>query len=226
MGEIANGGENLFGNNENNLGINSAENQLFCQAAAQKLMIELDAEMQFLFLKIKNEVGKNLSNKETLRQILKQYEDISSKFSKIKSVREIQPPQPVQPVSAPQSPPQKSLPGENFPKNLRSARSARITRYIPAQQKRITLSQTQNHCAYPNCQRPPEILHHRDRFAVSQNHDSVIPLCKIHHEFAHNGIIAEEQKPPTNWQFKLSDLKAQNSEAAKTDFLYRSYRNS
>ncbi|MFA6917820.1 MAG: hypothetical protein WC285_03220, partial [Candidatus Gracilibacteria bacterium] len=66
--------------------------------------------------------------------------------------------------------------------------SPKITRYVQAAKKRLTLSATNGKCARENCNQPAQILHHQIRFSQTKNHDSLIPLCKIHHEFAHNGI--------------------------------------
>ncbi|PIR55453.1 hypothetical protein COU74_00760, partial [Candidatus Peregrinibacteria bacterium CG10_big_fil_rev_8_21_14_0_10_36_19] len=56
-------------------------------------------------------------------------------------------------------------------------------------------------CAYPNCKKSYEQLHHQDYFAHTHNHKNLIPLCKIHHEFMHNGVVAESE--PKKWQIKL-----------------------
>ncbi|MBD3330695.1 hypothetical protein GF354_04160 [Candidatus Peregrinibacteria bacterium] len=44
---------------------------LKCKAASEKMKIELDDEMQFLFFKLKKKMGNKLSNKEVLRRALK-----------------------------------------------------------------------------------------------------------------------------------------------------------
>ena len=60
----------------------------------------------------------------------------------------------------------------------------KITRYISVQLKRKLSEQ----CGHPGCHRPAEIIHHPDRFSQNPNHENLKPLCKQHHEFAHNGI--------------------------------------
>ena len=60
----------------------------------------------------------------------------------------------------------------------------KISRYISVH-KRKKLS---DHCSHPDCHRPTEIIHHPDRFSQNHNHENLKPLCKQHHEFAHNGI--------------------------------------
>ena len=231
-------GEQFFG--ESSFGKSSfgepGADPSFCQAAEQKLSIELDPEMQYMFLKIKSKVGKNLSNREVLRQILKAVGNLNSKFESNKDFRTT--------ISGGKSTPE-VLPGDRA-RSEQSERSAislstpqvatpmprsatsppKVSRYIPIQQKRATLSQTNHHCAYPNCSHPPEIFHHVKRFALGKNHDSIIPLCKIHHEFAHNGVIEEETQLPQNWRFKISSLDLEESQTARIDSLYRKFRNS
>ncbi len=85
------------------------------------------------------------------------------------------------------------------PGTKRDKPSKTLSRYIPAKQRR----QLSEKCSHPGCNRPSEVIHHRDRFSTSKSHDSITPLCKIHHEFAHNGITEPLQ---------LADL------------LYRKYR--
>ena len=92
-------------------------------------------------------------------------------------------------------------------------------RYVSATLKKSSLQETSGRCSYPGCNRPPENFHHTDRFAISHSHQSIRPLCKIHHEFAHNGIILNEQQPTENWQFELTE-KLDN----QIDYLYRKYR--
>jgi hypothetical protein len=62
------------------------------------------------------------------------------------------------------------------------------SRYIPVSKKRLVLAKTNGGCSHPNCQNLAQIFHHQIRFSQSKSHESVIALCRIHHEFAHNGI--------------------------------------
>ncbi|MFA5948387.1 MAG: hypothetical protein WC806_05490 [Candidatus Gracilibacteria bacterium] len=96
-----------------------------------------------------------------------------------------------------------------------------VSRYVSVQDRKNSLSKTNNHCAYPNCNLPPEIFHHTDRFAKSQSHDSIVPLCKIHHEFAHNNLIQNEQLSAEQWQ--LSIHKPPASQISQADVLYKKY---
>jgi hypothetical protein len=125
--------------------------------------IELDTEMMEIFLKLKKEMkSENLSNKETLRRML----NMMAKNEK----------------SQPQAKKMNKILGEKAHEQIK------ITRYIPIAQKREVLAQTNGLCSHPDCHNPAQIFHHQLRFSASKNHESIIPLCKIHHEFAHNGI--------------------------------------
>lgn len=148
----------------------------------EKIKIELDEEMEFLFLKIKKELGTS-SNKETLRQILKRQ----------------QKPQVVTKNTA----------------EKRDNPSKPCSRTISAHQKRELGDQ----CAYPGCNKPAEIYHHRERFSENQSHESVVPLCKHHHEYAHNGMIENEQDDPSKWRLKIPEAPTEQA-----DVLYRKYR--
>ncbi len=160
-----------------------------CRAAEEKIKIELTGELMFEFLKLKQEFEKEkkekLSNTETMRTI----------FQKLKT--------PPQQKAKKQ---QKVLPGETFSKPAK--------RYIPAHLKRATLAKTNKKCAYPNCQKPYEVIHHRERFAKHKSHESIIPLCKEHHEFAHNSLIKNERQAVKEWL-----LEAERTSINFYDFL-------
>jgi hypothetical protein len=68
----------------------------------------------------------------------------------------------------------------------------KITRYISVSKRRQVLTPTNGKCAHPNCPNPAQVFHHQLRFSQTKSHDSLIPLCKIHHEFAHNGITENQ----------------------------------
>lgn len=145
--------------------------------------IEMDNEMMTMFLKIKKSIGKNLSNKEAMRGILKTM--ANGTMGKTKK-------------SQPKAKKMREIPGEQA-QNKRS----KITRYIPAATRRLALSETNGKCSHQDCHHPAEVIHHQVPFSQSRSHSSIAPLCKIHHEFAHNGITGQ---------------------LTKTDLLYRHYR--
>jgi hypothetical protein len=108
---------------------------------------------------------------------------------------------------------------QEFPKKkTRKTVTGDTFRYISAKIRRNALAITQGKCGYPGCNKPATIFHHRDRYSESKNHQSIIPLCKEHHEFTHNGLIKNETKPRKHWQIHLTP--AQN----RADQLYRKYR--
>jgi hypothetical protein len=78
----------------------------------------------------------------------------------------------------------------------------KVSRHISVHQKR-TLSEQ---CIHPSCHRPAEIIHHPDRFSVSHDHENLKPLCKQHHEFAHNGIT--ESMQPADYHYRKHRLAA------------------
>jgi len=77
------------------------------------------------------------------------------------------------------------------------------SRYISKPRKREALRATSGRCAYPGCNRPSEHFHHRERYASKKSHQSIIPICKIHHEFAHNNLIKNELDSPETWQLQI-----------------------
>ncbi|MBU2524422.1 hypothetical protein KKG71_04470, partial [Patescibacteria group bacterium] len=86
------------------------------------------------------------------------------------------------------------IPGENVGlQNYMMERSSkipgekvlnRISRYISVYRKR----EVGERCSYPGCPRPADVIHHHDRFSEHHSHENLKPLCKQHHEFAHNGV--------------------------------------
>ena len=168
--------------------------------------IEMDEEMMKTFLKLKKNLGKfgdNLSNKEALRRMLKKWGEESGHSkssrrddylcennkneSKIVMVK----------IEEPQRQAEKdqvftgdfcedelSRCDDYFCENDKNESS----RYIPVAKKRFALAKTNGGCSHPNCQNPAQIFHHQIRFSQSKSHESIVALCRIHHEFAHNGI--------------------------------------
>lgn len=78
------------------------------------------------------------------------------------------------------------------------------SRYIPVKVKKFITAEHAGRCAYPGCQKLPEIYHHTRRFALFSNHDPdfLAPLCKNHERLAHHGLIENEERPPKRWQVK------------------------
>jgi len=179
-----------------------------CQAAPVKMSIELDDEMQFQFLKLKKKFGENLSNREALRKMLSELEE---NHQNTKNKKDIQNKQQSKTIKTNNSNTKQQNQGNvtNFcveirDKKTKSLRSTKTTsRYISVKIKKAALAKTGGKCAYPNCNKPAEIFHHCERFAETKNHSSIIPLCKCHHEFAHNGLIKNEKQEPKEWQLAI-----------------------
>lgn len=155
-----------------------------CHAIPGKIKVEFDDEMQIIFLQLKKELGLEISNKEALKIILK-------KFTEIKSAQCVEVKQHAGTNSSKEGIPN-SIPGNGTP----------ATRYIEVSKKREILNKFNHKCAYPNCQNPHDVLHHRDRFSLRKSHESLVPLCKQHHEFAHNGLIGNEMNEPEKWNLQ------------------------
>lgn len=61
------------------------------------------------------------------------------------------------------------------------------SRYIPTKTKKILQKEFGGKCSIAACQKSATIIHHTQRFGLSQNHDPrfLAPLCKGHHVIAH-----------------------------------------
>lgn len=182
-----------------------------CSAAPQRIRVDLEGELFFLFLKLKKKYGEKMTNLEVMQKIFEENLDMgqretSNDHQKHKVVKEER-------VEAhenekiEQSQSAKVVPGD------------RNSRYISIRIRRNLLRKTAGKCSYPECQRPAQVFHHTDRFANSRSHESLRPVCRIHHEFAHNGLIQNEKSEAQDWQLQL-----QNGELEKIDQLYREYR--
>ncbi len=122
------------------------------KSARKIVKVEMDEEMEFLFLKLKKKLGGS-SNKETMKRLLQAME--------------------------------KQL----FPEEkVRKRKESKITRYIPAQKRREVVAKAGGKCSHAGCNRPIENFHHQDPYKNSRSHESLIGLCKIHHEFEHSGV--------------------------------------
>jgi len=206
--------------------------------------IEMDSEMMKMFLKLKEKVGRDLSNKEAMRRMLVRMATIENgcvgntakrtdkevfelslammaknekSQAEAKTLLKI-PGEKVRSEGGEQdSNLQNSIKirstvleksernsleistpvikkGQNTNLDSSSVLPPKITRYIPAAQKRKILASTNGQCSHKNCNAPAQIFHHQIRFSQNPNHTSIIPLCKIHHEFAHNGITEQPKQ--------------------------------
>ena len=78
------------------------------------------------------------------------------------------------------------------------------TKTLSKKQKNKVFKKYSNKCAHPNCNKNAENIHHKDRYAKTKTHENLVPLCKVHHEFAHNNLIQNESLEPHFWQIQLS----------------------
>ena len=62
------------------------------------------------------------------------------------------------------------------------------SRYIKADIRKIIQKEHGTKCSIPGCNKPAKILHHTNRFALSQIHDPnyLSPQCNEHHEISHS----------------------------------------
>lgn len=218
---------------------NSANSSSPCQAIPLTKKIELDENSTFLFLKLKQKLGKNLSDKEFLKLILEERE--KHEFPKKQSKRDknvvLQKDQSEKSgqgykhtgESTLGGADSKSLTGETSGQNSISDKTQSVksvtgetSRYIPAARKRQALATTNGRCSYPNCNSPYAVIHHTNRYSESKSHDSIIPLCKVHHEFAHNNLIENEKSNAHQW--KLEVAQKVEIKASQADVLYIKYR--
>ncbi len=204
-----------------------------CGSAPQSIKINLEGELFFMFLKLKKKYAKNLpaggqglSNREVMKKIFEENlgeqhgqaksaktqdakigQNEEQKAEKIEKTKIAKRNEIIQPQSV------KAIPGDNFV--IVKTKS----RYTSVHLRRNCLQKTAGRCSYPGCNRPSQVFHHKDRFANSRCHESLTPLCKIHHEFTHNGLIQNEKLEIKEWQLQL-----QTGEPDKIDALYRQYR--
>ena len=69
-------------------------------------------------------------------------------------------------------------------KIIAKTKESTSSRYIPADTKRQALQKTNQLCA--KCKKPAEHLHHQIPYSISNSHESIIPLCKAHHDLIHH----------------------------------------
>jgi len=91
------------------------------------------------------------------------------------------------------------IPDESEPEVVRTS-----SRHIPVRIKRAVLKRTHHQCAYPGCTKKSTSLHHTQRFALEKVHDTkrLHALCTAHERLAHLGLIANEEKDPSQWHIQ------------------------
>lgn len=212
LGEDGEIRDEQMGARSRKIGVESQE----CRAVPTKIKLELDEEMSGLFLRLKEKWG--LSNREVMKILLTNAvrTEFPSKKVSVKSMRT----QTAKKV--------KSLTGEKIatggqavPTEAAASATSEVapageSRYINAYQKRAILEKHNHQCGYNGCNKPAQHLHHIDRWHHHKKHTNIIPLCKIHHEFAHNGLVENEKN---NWRLNIS-----GQPRTEADRVYRIFR--
>lgn len=58
-------------------------------------------------------------------------------------------------------------------------------------------------CEFCGCRSPAVVAHHVIRYAYGKSHESLVSLCKVHHEFVHLGLIENEKDDPRVWRLRV-----------------------
>lgn len=192
-----------------------------CCAVPTTMKIELDSEMTFLFLQLKKKYSGN--NQEVMMKILREAvgessvprrEQVLAKKVHICKAEKVE----IVPENSEKVPVANLSPGTTSYETQQVNNARTFVRYISKSIRQSVLKESNYRCSYPGCNRPPDANHHPERFANTGNHKNIKPLCRQHHEFAHNGLIANETQSPQTWKLNL------NGELNSTDRLYQKYR--
>ncbi|MFH1720629.1 MAG: hypothetical protein ABH856_03425, partial [Patescibacteria group bacterium] len=139
-----------------------------------RLSFEVDSETEFLFRKFKQELEKEkkepVSFNQTLKALLMRTGNSEKRASE-------------------------SKPRDNWRTAYNNTHEI-IRRAIPSFRKHALPKK----CEFPGCRKPATIIHHPDRFALTENHNRIVPLCDTHHKIAHAGLIGNEHEPAAGWR--------------------------
>ncbi len=80
----------------------------------------------------------------------------------------------------------------------------RVTRYVDVLTQRYILSRCAGLCEYTGCVQGFDNFHHKERFSSKKSHDSIVALCKTHHEIVHNGFIENEKDDIKDWRINFN----------------------
>jgi len=162
-----------------------------CCAVPEKVKMEFDENMTFLFLKLKKKLDKNFSNKEAMTVMLKMLDGVMSAKKKGKEIKYIKN------VTADKMINKKiSTDGTATAKCIEISTQKQPTRYIKTSIQKTVTRRSDSKCEYPGCNIPAEHFHHTRRFSETHAHEGLVHLCREHHEMAHNGLIKGETKKP------------------------------
>lgn len=79
----------------------------------------------------------------------------------------------------------------------RNENKVEVSRYIPVEIKEEVINKHHGKCAFPNCNEPFVELHHSERFTLVKNHENLKPLCHVHHQMMHAGVVDEKKLDET-----------------------------
>lgn len=68
------------------------------------------------------------------------------------------------------------------------------TRQASTKQRREALESTDGKCNVTGCNKPAEEIHHEKPWSIFRSHQNLKPLCKAHHELAHQSNSIVDQK--------------------------------
>ena len=110
------------------------------------------------------------------------------------------------------------------------AQERKASRHIPKAVRRFHELRSGGYCTVGGCNRKMVVLHHLDRFVLNPIPDPerLVPLCDVHHQQVHAGVVVNEDDPAELWRFCLrNEVKTDRDAArAKVDGQVRAYRGS
>lgn len=74
-------------------------------------------------------------------------------------------------------------------RKVRKIKTTKVSRYFPVDIKSLVIGNGK--CSFPGCNEAFEELHNPNRFALVKNHENLKPLCRIHHQMIHAGVVDE-----------------------------------
>jgi hypothetical protein len=84
------------------------------------------------------------------------------------------------------------LPKPKPQKNPKSSNSE--SRRVSTKEYHEVLAKTNGKCSMPGCNRPAKEIHHKKPWSIFRKHDELEPLCKAHHELAHQSESDTDKK--------------------------------
>lgn len=89
----------------------------------------------------------------------------------------------------------KLVPKKTKPKPQKNPRPANPeARHMSTKQRREAFEATSGKCSVQGCNKPATEIHHEKPWAIFKSHKQLKPLCKAHHELAHQGKSVIDQK--------------------------------